>query len=350
MAIRQVVAYDNESLKVAINSPWGWGRPRPGSPIINNSDSPNGTIYDFSGAVGKVVTLDDTRQIDVFNDDMPNQHRITDGNGLVANGARVESESLIVLREYDPVTGQPVGQTIEINVYSQGGRTSDIWGFSETGKLQPGKQYIKVGGSNNGDSNYANIAPCFTPGALIRTDDGPAPVEEIVAGTRVWTQGDGFQPVLWAGATLVDGRGRAAPVEFAPGVLGNARALAVSPSHRMVHVSARAELAFGHAQVLIPAKFFLGRPGVRRRPARAVAYHHFMFDRHQIVEAEGCLSESFYPGAMALSGLEAQTRDELIRLFPELAARPEAPMELAGFCARAHEARVALGSDLRLSA
>ena len=41
--------------------------------------------------------------------------------------------------------------------------------------------------------------PCFTPGALIETEDGQVPVEDIRPGDMVMTIDNGLQPVRWVG-------------------------------------------------------------------------------------------------------------------------------------------------------
>ena len=45
MVIRTFVAFDNDAMKIAVGSPSG----APGAPIINNSDTPNGTIFLYTG-------------------------------------------------------------------------------------------------------------------------------------------------------------------------------------------------------------------------------------------------------------------------------------------------------------
>ena len=339
MVLRNVLALDSEALVVAGNSPFL----APGSSIINNSSSPNGTIYNFIGGLGQIITLNDTRQIDVFNDDDPNNHVITDGGTLIQNGVGVESESLIMLRALDS-NGNPTGPEITINVYSRDGQFSNIWGFSQTDQLNSGTQYVKVGGSNDGDSDYDNIAPCFVAGTMIRTEFGYVPVEDITIGMPVWTQSDGFQPVRWVESVKVSGYGFNAPIEFEAGVLGNLRPLRVSPNHRMSHASAETELTVGEDQVLISAKSYVGMPGVNVVPCDQVTYVHFLFDGHQIVDAEGALSESFYPGAVALGSLCNDAREEIFALFPELRTYDDTPMELAAPALKDFEARLVLGA------
>ncbi|MBU2941435.1 Hint domain-containing protein [Shimia thalassica] len=313
MVLRNVFAIDADALSVADDSPFL----TPGSSIINNSDTPNGTIFDYSGGLGQVIELDDTRNTDVFDDDDRFRHRITDGGDLIANGTTVESESLIVLRELDS-SGSPIGPEITINVYSQNGQTSNIWAFSVSELLISGRQYVKVSGSNNGDSSYYEIAPCFTAGTRIRARDGFKLVEDILPGDKIWTLDNGFQEVRWASCTKASGLDEFAPIQFSPGSIGNRRSLLVSPNHRILYATPQTELLFGSESVLIPAKYFLDLPGVMRLVVPEIEYYHFMFDTHEIVESNECLTESFYPGEMALMGLKQETRSELLTLFPEL--------------------------------
>lgn len=49
-----------------------------------------------------------------------------------------------------------------------------------------------------------------------------------------------------------------------------------------------------------------------------VTYVHLLFDRHEIVVANGVPSESFHPESPALDTLSERSRDEFFRLFPAL--------------------------------
>jgi hypothetical protein len=109
------------------------------------------------------------------------------------------------------------------------------------------------------------------------------------------------------------------PVAFAPGVLGNTRALLVSPQHRILLTDWRADVYFGEETVLVPAKALINGSSVRQvRPVAGVTYVHLLFDRHEIILSEGALSESFHPGDIGLSALDADQRQELEALFPGL--------------------------------
>ena len=50
-----------------------------------------------------------------------------------------------------------------------------------------------------------------------------------------------------------------------------------------------------------------------------MTYVHIMFDQHEIVFAEGALTEAFYPGPQALKSIDRAAMTELLTLFPELA-------------------------------
>jgi len=160
--------------------------------------------------------------------------------------------------------------------------------------------------------------PCFAAGTLILTPSGQRAVETLQAGDLVMTRDHGPQVLRWVGRRLVPGIGRFAPIRFAPGALGNTRALLVSPQHRMLLGGWRAELLFGQDEVLVAAKHLVNDGSVRVQPVALVSYVHLMFDRHEIIEAEGVPSESFHPGDSILQG-DAELRAELLALFPELA-------------------------------
>ncbi|MEM6696669.1 MAG: hypothetical protein AAF626_18565, partial [Pseudomonadota bacterium] len=123
-----------------------------GNPVINNSDTPNGTVFTYTSGGGTTVDIQDTGGSPViFEDDNTAGHVVIDGGGIVANGTGVEAESLISLRALD-AGGTQIGPTITITVFSQNGVFSDVWGFSSDIPLQDGVSYVKVGGSNIGST------------------------------------------------------------------------------------------------------------------------------------------------------------------------------------------------------
>ena len=186
-------------------------------------------------------------------------------------------------------------------------------------------------------------AVCFMAGTLIATDRGPRRIETLQPGDRLRTLDHGWQPLRWLGQMEVLGVGRLAPVRIARGALGNDRALWVSPQHRMLVSDWRAELLFGASEVLVPALALVDGRQITRVARRRVSYCHLLFDRHQIIHAEGCLSESLYPGEIARGALGLAGQLALRQALPGRDLSPEAYGPLARPTLRVRE-----GALLRL--
>ena len=168
---------------------------------------------------------------------------------------------------------------------------------------------------------------CFVSGTLIETLAGPRAVETLVPGDLIWTLDAGYVPLRWIShrdVSLADlmADTRLRPVVFAPGSVGNGlpmRKMALSPLHRVCVGGWKAELHFGQAEVLVPAKVLVNGSSIRvADPVEAVRYVHFLLDGHQIVQSDGVLTESFFPTPQALSGVEHAAQSELLQMFPDI--------------------------------
>lgn len=336
MALRSFFALSSSSMIVTSSS----SASIVGNPIINNSDTPNGTVFAFTAGTGATVTLDDTGgSVDTLDDDDESNHVITDGAGLVSNGTEVEAESLIFVRALD-TGGTPTGPVITIYVFSKDGVTSDVWGFGTSAPIVSGTSYVKTGGSNIGSTPYTNIITCFAEGTLIKTNHGHVAVQDITVGQQIWTKDNGPQKVLWVATTKVRAKGAFAPVVFAPGSIGNARELVVSQHHRIMLNLPIAEVLFGSAEVFVAAKHLAGLPGISIREQDSILYTHFMFDRHQVVESDGALTESFFLSPLSVNALERHQREELLALFPSLLSGQKKFGETAVMSLKASEVAV----------
>ncbi len=191
-------------------------------------------------------------------------------------------------------------------------------GFVATAPLAPSTGYTLTSFSPDGAVAYSDLAPCFTADTLIECAHGPVPVQDIQEGDMVVTRDHGLQAVRWVGRQAVAGMGEMAPVRFKAGVLGNRADLVVSPMHRMLISGPRAELLFGHTEMLAHAVDLCDGDRIFRAPVAEVTYFHLLFDRHEILNTYGCWSESFAPSAAALNTVEAATRAEILKLFPQL--------------------------------
>lgn len=200
-------------------------------------------------------------------------------------------------------------------------------------------------------SNIERVIACFTPGTLIACEGGEKRVEDLRPGDRVVTRDHGVQVLRWVGqkrlgAADLLAEPRLQPVRIAAGALGGGlprQAMQVSRQHRMLVQGARAELLFGSGEVLVRAEHLLHLPGITAAQVDEVTYVHILFDRHEVVLADGAWSESFQPGDRTVAGLDDAARDELLTLFPELqglaGAWPAARPTL-----KRHEAKVLLAA------
>lgn len=193
-------------------------------------------------------------------------------------------------------------------------------------------------------SEIENIVICFTTGTRIATPRGQIRVEQLRVGDVVLTADHGPQPIRWIGTKTVPAKGKLAPVRFAPGVMGNDRALTVSPQHRMLMAGYQAQMYFGETEVLIPAKHMCMLEGVDTCDGGDVTYVHLLFDRHEIVFAEGAPTESFHPGLCGMEAIDDPARDELFALFPELRSNPGAFGPTNRRSLKRHEAKVLLAA------
>lgn len=180
---------------------------------------------------------------------------------------------------------------------------------------------------------------CFTEGTLIQTPQGERRIETLRQGDTVVTLDNGPQKIRWVGQKTVRATGALAPISFQRGVFGNHRELMVSPQHRMLVTGYRAQLLFGETEVLVPAKSLVDDFNVTTHYGGMVTYVHMLFDRHEIVIANGAPSESFYPGEQGLDTLTEPSREELFRLFPELRSDVNSFGAMSRTCIKATEAR-----------
>jgi hypothetical protein len=76
---------------------------------------------------------------------------------------------------------------------------------------------------------------------------------------------------------------------------------------------------FGVDEVLVAAKHLTSLPGVDQiEDCAEVTYVHFLLENHEVVFANGAMTESMYSGVQALDMVGAEARAEILSLFPEL--------------------------------
>lgn len=206
--------------------------------------------------------------------------------------------------------------------------------------MPPADTDLTAGGISDNSTSFLHAdaggtVVCFAAGTLIETADGPRAVETLHPGDLVLTRDAGLQPLSWLGQTQVAAQGDLAPIVISKDVLDNTRDLVVSPQHGILMQDWRAEMLFGQSEVLVRACDLLTHDGVYRKPGGTVRYVHLLFEAHHLIRSEGAWTESLYPGDMTLQAVNPAARDEIARLFPDLAAYgPKAVPCLRSFEAR----------------
>ncbi|WP_282602681.1 Hint domain-containing protein [Paracoccus sp. PARArs4] len=193
-------------------------------------------------------------------------------------------------------------------------------------------------GVNNPNGTGFNVnqgVVCFAADTLIATPAGAVPVRALRPGDMVLTEDSGPRPLSWVGSRRItrpemEANPRLRPVRILSGALGGGlprRDLLVSRQHRILLSSAIAERMFGEREVLLPAIRLTALPGIFvDKEVTQVTYLHLMFDRHEIVLAEGAPAESLHTGPQAMDSITDEGREEIFTIFPELRRGDARPM------------------------
>ncbi|WP_204112378.1 Hint domain-containing protein [Shimia biformata] len=176
-------------------------------------------------------------------------------------------------------------------------------------------------------------------GTLVLTRDGEKPAETLRPGDMVTTRDSGYVSLRWIGASEWDAhvaaRAEYAPVRIPRGALGRGmpeRDLYVAPDHRIWLRDPSFSMHFRAREVLIPARHLVGWKGIEQVGyVPAPVYVHLLFDRHEIVFADGMQCESHHPDQDASVFADGQS-DAMSALFPGLLS----------LCSRGAPARISL--------
>lgn len=168
---------------------------------------------------------------------------------------------------------------------------------------------------------------CFATGTMIMTANGPRAVESLRAGDLVLTRDRGLRALAWVGGRHLSERHldiapNLRPIRIRAGALGQglpASDLIVSPQHRVLVRSKIAERLAGQPEALVAARHLCPMPGIEvMNPKGGIGYHHLLFDRHEIVQSNGCWTESLHTGPQALKSVGAAALREIRAIFPGL--------------------------------
>jgi len=169
----------------------------------------------------------------------------------------------------------------------------------------------------------ANVAR----GTVISTKNGGIAVEDLRPGDRIKTRDDGYKKLRWIGSCTLNntaGEGGDAdnPLRIRADALGPLRPvqdLLVSPRFRILTNHPSCAALFGSSETLAPAVDLLdGDTIMRVHPAQGLTFYNLMFDRHQIIEANGLETESYHPGNFGVAVMSLEMQAHLRQLLPHL--------------------------------
>ena len=161
----------------------------------------------------------------------------------------------------------------------------------------------------------------FARGTMITLPDGnQAAIETLSPGTKVLTRDHGPQPVRWLGRATLRAVGAYAPVVISAGTLGNMGDLIVSPHHRVFLYQRQRRAGLQTAELLVQAKHLVDDERVfQRETGSYVDYFSLVFDRHEIIYAEGVPAESLMVNDATRQRLPPEMAEEMKARFPGLA-------------------------------
>ncbi|MCC5969870.1 MAG: Hint domain-containing protein [Pararhodobacter sp.] len=193
----------------------------------------------------------------------------------------------------------------------------------------------------------AMVTGAFARGTRIALEDGrQLAVEALEPGIRVITRDHGAQMLRWTGAVRLPAAGSFAPVTILPGVMGNPAPLVVSPYHRLFLYRRDARPVDGMAGLLVQARHLVDGQRIIQTEGGFVDYFSLVFDRHEVIYAEGVPCESLLVCPETLTRLPPALAEDLRRAFPGLDQRLNTGAILtSAFAPAPHRRSPASGSD-----
>jgi hypothetical protein len=177
---------------------------------------------------------------------------------------------------------------------------------------------------------FAQVAcVSFSRGTLITLASGAqVPIETLEAGQKVLTRDDGPQEIRWIGQTTTRAQGAFAPICISAGTLNNDHDLVVSPNHRLFIYQRSDQLGAGRSELLIQARHLVNDDTVQVCEGGFVDYFQLLFDRHQIIYAEGIAAESMLVDQRTRTALPENIKTELENAPSGHARRPHAGLDV----------------------
>jgi len=220
-----------------------------------------------------------------------------------------------------------VGETFIIINNETGGAVGGTFdGLAEGETFEADSTWFQisyVGGAANNDVTVTDVA-CYCAGTLVRTPCGNKRVEKLQIGDEVMTAAGMARPIKWIGRRSYNGRFVMGRKDILP-VCIKAGALADNVPKRDLWISPNHAMYFKDDGVLIEAKDLVnGVSIVHAARVNKVEYFHIELDTHDVIIAEGALSESF---------IDDDSRGMFHNAHEYRTLYKDAPAALARYCA-----------------
>lgn len=215
------------------------------------------------------------------------------GSELGTPGAPIFLDCLLT---FMPPHGDTLEALVLVETSPERDRIAEVYLYPLT-PFTPGVPYALVTIDIEGARARMAEAACvsFTRGTCITMASGQQmPIEQLTPGDKILTRDSGPQPIRWIGQQTVRATGAFAPITIAAGVLNNDAKLTVSPSHRLFIYQRHDRLGVGQNEVLVRAGHLVNGDTVTQTEGGFVDYFQLLFDKHEIIYAEGIPAESLF--------------------------------------------------------
>ncbi|WP_010141378.1 Hint domain-containing protein [Oceanicola sp. S124] len=237
--------------------------------------------------------------------------RVAEGSPAGVPGMALHLDSCLIFMS-------PDGTTTEILVLvavDEEGDVDEVYALP-LAPLLPRHDYRLVGiDRQSAPRKFAEVGcVSFTRGTMITMASGAQkPIEALEPGDRVLTRDHGAQEVRWIGQMTHRATGEFAPIVIRAGVLSNTDDLVVSPEHRLFIYQRQDALGLGRKEVLVRARHLVNGDTIYRQDGGFVDYFQLLFDRHEIIYAEGIAAETLLLDTRTIAALPPEIDPELGR-------------------------------------
>ncbi len=234
------------------------------------------------------------------------------------------------------------GETSEALVLVETDAEFDIAGvyLLPLADMQRRVDYVLVGIDTEGAlQKFAQLAcVSFTRGTLITMATGAQrPVEDLKVGDKILTRDDGPQTLRWIGHRTVRATGDFAPILIKAGTLNNTNDLVVSPDHRLFIYQRVDRIGAGRAELLVRVKHLVNETTIVRHEGGFVEYYEMLFDRHQIIYAEGIAAETMLLDTQRQASLPDDVQDMLEEFTEGHSDRSHQALEVQEALLKSHD-------------